>query len=546
MSRWKGTRAAAAGLAVALGGAFGGALTVAAPAVAAPPPVAKAPDAGAATSKTKSKWRFDAAKTTMTDVGAITGADSAWRAGVDGSGVGVALIDTGVVPVEGLRAGQVVTGPDLSFDSQVTGLRDLDTFGHGTHLAGIIAGTPGTDGFRGMAPGSRLTSVKVGAGNGLVDAAQVIAALDWVVEHRNDDPANPIRVITLAYGTDSTQPYTIDPIAHAAENAWRAGIVVVVAAGNDGTAPLTNPATDPYVLSVGAADSAGTVRAGDDTVLEFSSRGTAERRVDLVAPGRSIVSLRNPGGYIDETNPQARVGDAYMKGSGTSQAAAVVAGSVALLLQQRPDLTPDQVKSLLTATATGLPKADAAGRGAGELDLAKALRSPKVGATQTWAPSRGTGSLEEARGSAHIAFGDSDLVGENTPWGPFDSAAWAAASSAGTAWDGGRWMGTELARATVGGSGAWSGLTWSGRTWSGLTWSGLTWSGLTWSGLTWSGLTWSGLTWSGRTWSGLTWSGLTWSGLTWSSRTWSSRTWSSRTWSSRTWSSRTWSSRTWS
>ncbi|GIJ56317.1 S8 family serine peptidase [Virgisporangium aurantiacum] len=523
MSRWKRVRTAGAGLAIAIGGVFGGALTVAAPAAAGPRPDTQ--DTRPSSAQAKGKWRFDATATTMTNVGAIVGADGAWRSGVDGRGVGVALVDTGVVPVDALRAGQVVTGPDLSFDSQVPGLRDLDTYGHGTHLAGIIAGSPGPDGFRGMAPGARLTSVKVGAGTGVVDAAQVIAALDWVVEHRDDDPTNPIRVITLAYGTNSTQPYTIDPIAHAAENAWRAGIVVVVAGGNDGAAPLTNPAIDPYVLAVGAADSAGTVRSGDDTVMDFSSRGTAERRVDLVAPGRSIVSLRDAGGYIDETYPQARVGDAYIKGSGTSQAAAVVAGGVALLLQQRPDLTPDQVKGLLTATASTLPRADAEGRGAGELDLARALRSPKVGAAQTWEPSRGTGSLEAARGSAHVAFGASVLTGENTPWGPFDGAAWAAASSAGTAWNDGRWLGTELARPTVGGSGAWSGLTWSGLTWSGLTWSGLTWSGLTWSGLTWSGLTWSGLTWSGLTWSGLTWSGLTWSGLTWSGLTWSSEIW---------------------
>jgi serine protease AprX len=462
----------------------------------------------------------------MTDVGRVVGADTAWTHGTDGRGVGVALVDTGVVPVDGLRTGQVVNGPDLSFDSQVPGLRHLDTYGHGTHLAGIIAGTPGPDGFRGMAPGSRLTSVKVGAGNGVVDVAQVIAAIDWVVEHRNDDAANPIRVITLAYGTDSTQHYTIDPLSHAVENAWRAGIVVVVAGGNGGlTAPLANPATDPYVLAVGASDPAGTVRAGDDTVMDFSSRGTAARRVDLVAPGRSIVSLRDPGSFIDETFPQARVGTGFIRGSGTSQAAAVVAGGVALLLQQRPELTPDQVKSLLMSTATGLPKADVDGRGSGELDLAKALRSPKVGSAQTWAPSNGTGSLEAARGSAHVALGESVLAGETTPWGPFDGAAWAAASSAGTAWTDGRWTGHELTGAGWVGNGSWSGLTWSGLTWSGLTWSGLTWSGLTWSGLTWSGLTWSGLTWSGLTWSGLTWSGLTWSGLTWSGLTWSGEVW---------------------
>lgn len=524
MTRWRSTRVLGVGLAGAVAALTFGAL----PASASPDGDQAGPTA-ADTAKTRwNKWRFDASATSLTEVGRIIGADQVWRDGGDGDGVGVALVDTGVVPVAGLRGGNVVNGPDLSFDSQAPELRHLDLFGHGTHLAGIIAGRPAADGdgFRGIAPGARLTSVKVGAGYGLVDVTQVIAAIDWVVAHAKDDPAHPIRVLNLAYGTDGTQDPRVDPLAHAVQNAWRAGIVVVVAGGNGGVdAPLTNPATDPYVLAVGAADPEGTVRPGDDTVMDFSSRGTDTRRVDLVAPGRSIVSLRDPGSYVDETYPDSREGTAYTRGSGTSQAAAVVSGAVALLLQQRPELTPDQVKHVLRETATKLPHADEAGRGAGELDLARALRAGDLGAPQDWPASTGTGSVEAARGSAHVALGDDVLTGENDLFGPFDTAAWAAASTAGTAWDGGRWMGRELTGSGWSASGSWTGLTWSGLTWSGLTWSGLTWSGLTWSGLTWSDWTWSGLTWSGLTWSGLTWSGLTWSGVMWSGLTWSDGVW---------------------
>jgi serine protease AprX len=450
-------------------------------------------------------WRFDASSTTLANVNAIVGADRLHALGLDGSGVGVALVDTGTVPVDGL---DVVNGADLSIESQAPGLAHLDTFGHGTHLAGIIAGRPANDGsgFGGVAPAATLTSVKVGGTAGIVDVSQVIAGVDWVVAHRNDDPSHPVRVLNLSYSTDGTQDYRLDPLTHAVENAWRAGIVVVVAAGNAGTAPsLATPATDPYVIAVGAADSTGTQRAGDDTVMDFSSRGNASRRVDLVAPGRSIVSLRDPGGYLDESNPQARVGSRYFKGSGTSQAAAVVSGAVALLLQRRPELRPDDVKALLTGTATRLPMTDAAGQGAGELNVARALVQPVPrGTAQRWAPSTGRGSLEASRGTVHISLLGTPLVGEFDLFGPFDTGAWASASSAGTAWQGGTWMGRML-----------TGSGWDGGSWSGVVWSGLSWSGLSWSGLSWSGLSWSGLSWSGLSWSGLSWSGLSWSYAAW-------------------------------
>jgi serine protease AprX len=328
-------------------------------------------------------WLYDDSQASMGHVRSVIGADGMWSRGWTGQGVGVAVIDTGVVPVKGLTSGNVVDGADLSFESQSEDARHLDTFGHGTHMTGIIGGDEphtllGPAPFRGVAPDAKVTSIKVGAHDGAVDVSQVIAAVDWVVEHRNDDPRNPIRVLNLSYGTDGVQDYRVDPLAHAVENAWRAGIVVVVSGGNDGFAhgKLNNPGYDPYVLTVGAADTKGTTATLDDTVPPFSSRGDAERRVDLVAPGRSIVSLRDPGSYLDVAHPGARVGDRFFKGSGTSQAAAVVSGAVALLLEQRPSLTPDQVKALLVSTAARMPNADAAGRGAGELNLTAASFIP--------------------------------------------------------------------------------------------------------------------------------------------------------------------------
>jgi len=204
------------------------------------------------------------------------GADTMSGLGYTGKGVGVALIDTGAVPVQGLTAGNVVNGPDLSLDNPSIQLRDSDGYGHGTHMAGIIAGNDGTSsGFKGVAPGATLLNVKVGSYDGAVDVSQVIAGIDWVVQHRNDNGLN-IRVLNLSYGTDSSQSYLSDPLAAAIEHAWQAGIVVVTAGGNSGTnsPTLDNPATDPYVIAVGADDPNGTANSYDDSVPQFSSRGS--------------------------------------------------------------------------------------------------------------------------------------------------------------------------------------------------------------------------------------------------------------------------------
>lgn len=462
-------------------------------------------------------WRYDSSATTMDEVRAAIGADWMWSRGYTGDGVGVALVDTGVVPVDGLTSGNVVNGPDLSFESQADGLRYLDTFGHGTHMAGIIAGSdPGSmldpTRFAGVAPDARLTSLKVASHDGAVDVSQVIAAVDWVVEHRNDDPAHPIRVLNLSYGTDGVQDHQVDPLTHAVENAWRAGIVVVVSGGNAGfgSGKLNNPAYDPHVIAVGAADTNDTAMASDDTVPDFSSRGDDSRRVDVTAPGRSVVSLRNPGSYVDTLFPAARVGDRFFKGSGTSQAAAVVSGAVALLLDQRPGMSPDQVKELLRQTASSMPLADAAGRGAGEVNLAAAGISTVPAADQTWAQSTGTGSLEAARGSSHVADGDVELTGERDVMGPWHADKWAADSTDGTSWLGGRWNNRD-----------WTGDCWCASTWAGPGWEGRTWAGRTWAGRTWAGRTWAGRTWAGRTWAGDDWAGRTWAGRTWAGENWS-------------------------
>jgi serine protease AprX len=445
-----------------------------------------------------------------------------WKDGYTGAGIGVAIIDSGVAPVDGLTApGKVVNGADLSFDSQFENLRYLDLYGHGTHLAGIIAGRDDAaptipkirdlrTNFVGVAPGALILNVKVADGNGAADVSQVIAAIDWVVQHRNDRGMN-IRVLNLAFGTDGIQDYLLDPLAYAVEVAWRRGIVVVVAAGNDGDrGRLRNPAYDPFVIAVGADDAQGTYDPEDDVIPTSSSCGSADRPVDLVAPGQSVISLRVPGAYSDVNYPGAAVGDRFFRGTGTSQAAAVVSGAVALVLEQRPDLTPDQVKALLKSTARPIPGASEACQGAGVIDLKAAFKAPTPEAVQTWEPSTGLGSLEAARGSYHVEQDGVALVGEQDIFGgTWDGASWSGASWSGTSWSGGEWNGAS-----------WSGASWSGASWSGASWSGASWSGASWSGASWSGASWSGASWSGASWSGVSWSGASWSEDVWASYGW--------------------------
>jgi Subtilase family len=454
----------------------------------------------------------------------VTGAVSMWADGHTGEGVDVALIDSGVVPVDGLTVpGKVVNGADLSIESQADNLRHLDSYGHGTHMAGIIAGRdlPSTPGplshrFYGMAPDARLVSVKVADAHGATDVSQVIAAIDWVVQHRHDNGMN-IRVLNLSFGTDGVQSYLLDPLAYAAEVAWHRGIVVVVAAGNRsyGSGRLNNPAYDPYLLAVGAADGRGTSTHRDDRVASFSSCGSRARRPDLVAPGQSVVSLRDPGSHIDQEYPEGRVSERFFRGSGTSQAAAVASGAVALLLSQRPFLTPDQVKEVLTSSAVRIRRGDRLCQGAGMLDLREAMHERTPGGVQLWPRATGLGSLEAARGTAHLSDGEEELRGEIDIFGTqWDGKSWSEASWAGTSWLGGLWNGKS-----------WSGDSWSGTSWAGKSWSAIAWSSGSWSGKSWSDMSWSGKSWSGKSWSVGTWSGKSWSGKSWGADAWATADW---------------------
>ena len=239
-----------------------------------------------------------------------------------------------------------------------------------------------------MAPGARIVSLKVAGSDGETSLAQVLGALNWVRENRTANGLN-IRVVNLALGVEDRGGYKRDVLAWAVEQLWREGIVVVAAAGNNGAYAdrLDIPAADPFVIAAGASDTRDTVTPADDRVADFSSRSRF-RSPDVVAPGAKVVSLRVPGSALDREYPGARVGGAYFRGSGTSQASAVVSGLVARLLSDKPELVPDQVKALLMAGAVDLPDPREAD-GAGRVDLKRTLAAPVPDAAsvrQGWEP----------------------------------------------------------------------------------------------------------------------------------------------------------------
>ncbi len=442
------------------------------------------------------------------------GATALRDAGYTGDGVQVAVIDTGVAPVRGLSGeDKVVAMVDLSFEAGIPEATYLDTNGHGTHMTGIIAGNDPRTGFEGIAPDASIVSVKVGDNTGAVDVSQVIAAIDWLVEHNGRDGLD-VRVLNLSYGVDSTQDPSVDPLNAAVQRAWDAGIVVVAAAGNDGKPQkgMANPARDPYVIAVGAAQ----INKAKVQPAKFSTSGDGHRNPDLIAPGVSIESLRAPGSRLDTQHPEGRIDHTLFKGSGSSQATAVVSGAVALLLDVRPELTPDQVKYLLNTTTTRA-KGDQRFVGNGLINVATAARAatPGAEAVQHGPRSDGSGSLEAARGSQHVTLDGATLSGEIT----FNGASWTGASWTGASWTGASWTGAS-----------WTGASWTGASWTGASWTGASWTGASWTGASWTGASWTGASWTGASWTGASWTGASWTGASWTGASWTGASWTTSSW----------------
>ena len=382
-----------------------------------------------------------------------------------GSGVGVAVVDTGIAPL-GDFAGRLHPGVDYSGE----GTPQVDGYGHGTFVAGLVAGGGVTSAaYAGEATQAELYPVKVAGRSGKTSVSTVIQGLQWVVDNKA-----VVQVVNLSLGSVPTGPTTLNPLNQAVEQVWANGIVVVASAGNNGSArgTITSPGDDPLVITAGALDDRHTVSTTDDVVPAFSSHGpTASNgwwKPDLLAPGTSVVSVMPTTSTTWASYPTARVGSGNFVGSGTSFAAAVTSGAVALLLSAHPGLTPDQVKArLLTTTSPGPgPGAqDPFAQGHGVLDVARAVAEPgDVGMTQVLStalppkvvPLVTTQGLSWADGPTYPAP-YSGTAFESTAW---NSTAWNSTAWNSTAWNSTAWNST-----------AWNSTAWNSRAWNSSTWS---------------------------------------------------------------------------
>src|SRR4051812_37211947 len=424
----------------------------------------------------------------------VVGADKAWRSGWTGQGIGIAVIDTGINGTGDL-AGKVVHSEDFSGEGD-----GVDRYGHGTFIGGLIAGSGAASagGVKGVAPNAHLISLKIAGANGAADITHVMAALQWAVSFK--DTYN-IRVINLSLGTDSTQDYRIDPLNAAVEKAWQAGIVVVVSASNSGPNPgtITKPADDPFVVTVGAVRDNTTLNPNDDVVADFSGAGpTASNGIakpDVAAPGGSVVSSRAAGSTVDNAFPSARIGTAYFKGSGTSFASAITAGSAALVLSRNAALTPDQVKARFIDTAHAAALADPNRVGAGVIDAYAATASNSTAAAnQGLQSSDGTGSLQLSRGNTGVNIQTGTVLDALGNPVPVLTPVTALLTVQNTLLDVQSYL-----------SGDWTASTWYASTWYASTWYASTWYASTWYASTWYASTWYASTWYASTWYASTW-----------------------------------------
>ncbi len=428
-----------------------------------------------ADARMQAKFDPQAGAALLTEPGQIeVGAPAAWsQYGVTGHGVGVAIVDSGIYAHPDL-AGRVVAAIDLTSASpQVSPVPLGDPGGHGTHVAGLVAGDGTASGgaYTGIAPGANLIDVRVINGNGGSNVSTILAGLQWVLANRL---TYNIRVVNLSLGAPEQTGYRLNPLDTAVEVMTFAGITVVVSAGNAGSTcgTITMPGDDPFVITVGGADDNGTTTIADDTIAPWSSCGptTYDRlaKPDLVAPGRRMVSLRSPGSALDVLLPTRQItaagatSPAYFTLSGTSMAAPVVTGAVALLLERDPTLTPRQVKQRLLATATPLSSATRDQAGAGLLNVLAA-----VGSTDrtSWTTKRAVSD-----GFARMVY---PLInGQPLIWR--DQSYNGGVDSHGTPW---RFV-------------TWSGINWDSITWEDITWEDITWEDITWESVAAQDITW--------------------------------------------------------
>jgi serine protease AprX len=427
----------------------------------------------------------------------VVRAHKAWEDGIRGSGITVAVLDSGVEADPDLTSPSNRLLASVNFAGPAT---TSDPGGHGTHIAGIIAGNGSRSGgqIKGIAPRANIVDVRVLSKEGRGRVSSVIRGIEWTLAHR---AMYNIRVINLSFGARNTLSHRADPLSTAVEIAWRRGLVVVAAAGNTGPErdTVVSPGINPYVITVGATDDRGTRGRGDDLFAWFSAWGSADShpKPDLVAPGRRLASIHVPGSKLHELFPERVVsaanGSTYFRLTGTSMATGVVSGAAALVLQRRPDLTPDEVKGVLVDNTQGygaesgqvLPDPIADGRGL--LDAQDATDAAGRWWTRPRAANQGLRPSDGfARALYPVLYGTSLL---------------------------GMWKDPTL-----------GGILWNLLTWDTLVWDSIAWDNFNWDSIAWDSIAWDSVAWDSIAWDSVAWDSIAWDSIAWDSVAWDTYT----------------------
>jgi serine protease AprX len=421
-----------------------------------------------------------------------TGATQLAAQGDTGQGITVAVLDTGIDNLPDF-AGRLIGGVDLTGANYPF----QDSYGHGTFVAGLIAGDgASSDGqYSGEAPGADLVSIKVAGANGVTDLATLILGLQWAVDNQS---TYGIRILNMSLGFQPFESTVINPLDQAVQAVWNSGIAVVVAAGNAGpfNGTILSPGDDPLVITVGALDDMAQPSVADDEMNDFSSVGPTSPdgwvKPDLVTSGRSVVSLAAPGSTIYDDYPSARIGAANFVGSGTSFSAAITSGAAALVLADNPGLDPDQLKARLLGTTNPGPVGNPFVDGHGALNAYAAATSSAMDFNQSVV------GLPPALLGATVSLSPANAVDTwNTSL--WSGIAWTQSPSDGWAWNGDDWNGDD----------------WNGWAWNGLAWNSWAWNGATWDGSDWTGKAWNDAAWDGSAWDGTAWTGKAWNSSAW-------------------------------
>ena len=393
---------------------------------------------------------------------------------------GTVKVPTIAVVDSGIDAGRKDFGSRIMAEVNLTSLPNNslhDGRGHGTFVAGVAAGSAA--GYAGASPGAKLVSLDVIDDSGMGLTSDVIAAADWIVQNKSKFN---IRVANFSLTGSTQSSFRFDPLDKAMERLWFSGVVVVTAAGNYGDqhegVPFA-PGNDPFVITVGADDLAGTAPVVDDFPAPWSASGSTLDgflKPEISAPGRMLIGAVPALSTLAQEHPERVVAPGYMAMSGTSFSAALVSGVAANILALNPTWTPDQVKGALMRTARPLTLGRKYASGIGEISASAAARAinppnPNAGLNQFVIP---------------------DPLGGTIP--VFDEATW-----------------TKVALAD--------------RTWNAATWTTATWTTATWTTATWTTATWTTASWSAATWTTATWTTATWTTATWTTATWTTATW---------------------